>query len=60
MSKPLGPYTPVVRAGEWIIVSGQLGIQDGVLVDGLSGPDAPGRREPEGASWPQPVQPWPT
>ncbi|MEP7047711.1 MAG: Rid family hydrolase [Ilumatobacteraceae bacterium] len=34
MSKPLGPYTPVVRAGDWIIVSGQLGLQDGALVDG--------------------------
>ena len=34
MSKPLGPYTPVVRAGDWIIVSGQLGMQDGVLVAG--------------------------
>ncbi len=34
MSKPLGPYTPVVRAGDWIIVSGQLGIADGVLVPG--------------------------
>jgi 2-iminobutanoate/2-iminopropanoate deaminase len=34
MSKPLGPYTPVVRAGDWIIVSGQLGIKDGALVDG--------------------------
>jgi 2-iminobutanoate/2-iminopropanoate deaminase len=34
MSKPLGPYTPVVRAGDWIIVSGQLGMQDGVLVEG--------------------------
>lgn len=32
--KPLGPYTPVVRAGDWIIVSGQLGIADGVLVPG--------------------------
>lgn len=30
----LGPYTPVVRAGDWIIVSGQLGIADGVLVSG--------------------------
>ena len=30
----LGPYTPVVRAGDWIIVSGQLGVQDGALVDG--------------------------
>jgi 2-iminobutanoate/2-iminopropanoate deaminase len=34
MSKPLGPYTPVVRAGDWIIVSGQLGLQDGALVEG--------------------------
>ena len=34
MSKPLGPYTPVVRAGDWIIVSGQLGLQDGTLVGG--------------------------
>jgi 2-iminobutanoate/2-iminopropanoate deaminase len=22
---PVGPYTPVVRAGDWLIVSGQLG-----------------------------------
>ena len=34
MSKPVGPYTPVVRAGDWIVVSGQLGAIDGVLVDG--------------------------
>ena len=34
MSKPVGPYTPVVRAGDWIIVSGQLGLLDGVIVDG--------------------------
>jgi len=34
MTKPLGPYTPVVRAGDWIIVSGQLGVVDGKLVDG--------------------------
>lgn len=31
---PLGPYTPVVRAGDWIIVSGQLGMKDGALVPG--------------------------
>ncbi len=31
---PLGPYTPVVRAGDWVIVSGQLGIKDGSLVAG--------------------------
>ena len=34
MSTPVGPYTPVVRAGDWIIVSGQLGIRDGALVEG--------------------------
>lgn len=34
MTKPLGPYTPVVRAGDWIIVSGQLGLADGALVEG--------------------------
>jgi 2-iminobutanoate/2-iminopropanoate deaminase len=34
MSKPLGPYTPVVRAGDFIFVSGQLGMRDGALVDG--------------------------
>lgn len=28
------PYTPVVRAGDWIIVSGQLGMKDGALVKG--------------------------
>ena len=34
MSKPVGPYTPAVRAGDWIIVSGQLGLRDGAIVDG--------------------------
>jgi 2-iminobutanoate/2-iminopropanoate deaminase len=34
--KPLGPYTPVVRAGDWVIVSGQLGLKDGVLQKGVS------------------------
>jgi 2-iminobutanoate/2-iminopropanoate deaminase len=33
-AKLLGPYTPVVRAGDWIIVSGQLGVQDGKIVSG--------------------------
>ena len=31
---PHPPYTPVVRAGDWIIVSGQLGMKDGELVPG--------------------------
>jgi 2-iminobutanoate/2-iminopropanoate deaminase len=34
MSKPLGPYTPVVRAGDFIIVSGQGGMKDGAIVEG--------------------------
>ena len=34
---PVGPYSPIVRAGEWLIVSGQLGMQDGALVDGGAG-----------------------
>ena len=25
--KPVGPYTPIVRAGDWLIVSGQVGIE---------------------------------
>jgi 2-iminobutanoate/2-iminopropanoate deaminase len=34
MATPVGPYTPIVRAGDWLIVSGQVGIVDGKLVDG--------------------------
>jgi len=34
MSAPVGPYTPIVRAGEWLVVSGQLGLRDGDLVPG--------------------------
>lgn len=34
MSKPLGPYSPFVRAGDFIIVSGQGGMRDGALVEG--------------------------
>ena len=34
MTKAVGPYTPVVRAGDWIIVSGQLGMVDGAIVPG--------------------------
>jgi 2-iminobutanoate/2-iminopropanoate deaminase len=34
MSKPVGPYSPVVRAGDFVILSGQLGLADGVLVEG--------------------------
>jgi 2-iminobutanoate/2-iminopropanoate deaminase len=34
MAKPQGPYTPIVRAGDWLVVSGQVGIADSGLVDG--------------------------
>lgn len=33
-SKPVGPYTPAVRAGEWLILSGQVGAVNGKLVAG--------------------------
>ena len=33
-TQPVGPYTPVVRAGDWVIVSGQLGLDNGALVPG--------------------------
>ncbi|HZQ86833.1 MAG TPA: RidA family protein [Acidimicrobiales bacterium] len=32
--KPVGPYTPVVRAGEWLVCSGQVGLVDGALAGG--------------------------
>jgi len=35
MSPAVGPYTPIVEAGDWLIVSGQVGIKDGKLADGL-------------------------
>ena len=31
---PVGPYTPIVRAGEWLVVSGQVGLRDGKLISG--------------------------
>lgn len=34
MATPIGPYTPIVRTGDWLVVSGQIGIQDGSLVSG--------------------------
>ena len=32
--KPVGPYTPLVKAGPWLVCSGQVGIADGSIVDG--------------------------
>src|SRR4051794_36467717 len=34
MSKPVGPYTPIVRAGDWLIVSGQVGLAGDTLAEG--------------------------
>ncbi len=35
MSKPVGPYTPAVRAGELVFVSGQIGLLEGVVIEGF-------------------------
>ena len=38
MTHPTGlPYTPAVAAGEWVVVSGQLGLLDGALVADFAG-----------------------
>lgn len=34
MNKPLGPYSPHYRAGDFVFVSGQVGMRDGVVVEG--------------------------
>jgi len=34
MGTPVGPYTPVVQAGPFLICSGQLGLASGALVEG--------------------------
>lgn len=34
MAPPQRPYTPVVRSGDWLIVSGQIGLDQGQLVEG--------------------------
>jgi 2-iminobutanoate/2-iminopropanoate deaminase len=36
VTTPIGPYSAIVRAGDWLICSGQLGLADGRLVDGVS------------------------
>jgi 2-iminobutanoate/2-iminopropanoate deaminase len=33
-SRPVSPYTPILRVAGWLIVSGQLGLRDGRLVEG--------------------------
>ena len=34
MSTPVGPYSPIVRAGNFLICSGQIGVAGGSLVPG--------------------------
>ena len=34
MASTAGPYSPIIRAGQWLICSGQLGLVDGSLVEG--------------------------
>jgi 2-iminobutanoate/2-iminopropanoate deaminase len=34
MAKPVGPYTPLVRAGDLAFVSGQVGLSEGQMVAG--------------------------
>lgn len=34
MTQPIGPYRPLVAAGGWLAVSGQLGVRGGELVTG--------------------------
>ena len=36
MSTPVGPYSPLVRAGGWLVSSGQIGLRDAVLVEGVA------------------------
>ena len=32
--KPVGPYTPIMRVGDFLLTSGQVGIAEGALVEG--------------------------
>jgi len=34
MIKPVGPYSPILRTGRWLVSSGQVGLRDGVMVEG--------------------------
>ena len=33
MTKAVGPYSPLIQTGDWLIISGQVGIKNGKLVD---------------------------
>ena len=34
MSTPVGPYSPIMRGGDFLFTAGQIGISDGALVEG--------------------------
>jgi 2-iminobutanoate/2-iminopropanoate deaminase len=34
--RPVGPYSPSLRVGGWLICSGQIGARDGVLAEGVT------------------------
>jgi len=36
VTTPIGPYSPVVEADGWLVCSGQLGLVDGALVEGVA------------------------
>jgi 2-iminobutanoate/2-iminopropanoate deaminase len=36
MSTPVGPYSPTTRAGDWLVVSGQVGLGPDGLADGFA------------------------
>ena len=60
MSKPLGPYSPFVRAGDFVIVSGQGGMSDGAIVEGGVAAQTAQTMANSTAGWPRPAPRWPT
>ena len=51
MSPAVGPYSPVRRAGDWVITSGQVGL----ATDASGAP-----RSRRVAPFPNSTRPWPT
>jgi 2-iminobutanoate/2-iminopropanoate deaminase len=43
MSTPIGPYTPIVRTGGWLVTSGQLGLDPAQAAPTLVDDGAPGQ-----------------
>lgn len=33
-ARPVGPYSPAVRAGDWLVCSGQVALREGRLLEG--------------------------